>query len=175
VLGKLLKERMINMANICSFSMVVVGKKENIDLFMDMMNQRGTTWMGRGAEASIDNIEEYKGKHRAELSGWCKWAVEAAMVSNAISMRREPERWSGHGYDRDGNKLRFVTLYEACKELDLDMEVYSEEPGCEFQEHYLFVDGELEVSETEHYEEEYNEETGDYESIGGFGDWDFEI
>ena len=47
------------MANICSFSMVVTGnKKENIDLFMDMMNQRGTTWMGRGAEASIDYIEE---------------------------------------------------------------------------------------------------------------------
>ena len=164
------------MANLCSFMMVVVGNtEENINLFLDMMNQNGKTWMGRGAEASIDNIEHEDGKYRAEISGWCKWSVEAAMVDNAISMREHPEKWSGHGKDDDGNELRFITLYEACEELNLDMEVYSEEPGCEFQEHYLFRDGILELEETEHYEEVYNEETEDYEGIGGFGDWDFEI
>lgn len=164
------------MANLCSFNMVVIGnKKENIDLFHNMMNQNGTTWMGRGAEVSIDNIDEEEGRYRAELSGWCKWSVEAAMVSNAISMRTHPEIWSGHGKDEHGNDLRFITLYEACKELDLDMEVYSEEPGCEFQEHYLFKDGNLEVSECVHYTEEYDEEEGEYIPHGGFGDWDFEI
>ena len=164
------------MANICSFNMVVVGNtEENINLFCDIMNQNGTTWMGRGAEASIDNIEYKDGNYRAEISGWCKNSVEAAMVDNAISMREHPEIWSSHGKDRDGNKLTFVTIYEACEMLSLDMEVYSEEPGCEFQEHYLFRDGVLELEETEHYEVVYNEETEDYEGVGGFEEWAFEI
>lgn len=163
------------MANLCSFSMIIVGnKKENIDLFCNIMNQNGTTWMGRGAEASIDNIEEIDGRYRAELSGWCKWSVEAAMIDNAISMRNEPEIWSGHGYDSNGNKLRFITLYEACEELDLDMEVFSEEPGCGFQEHYLFRNGVLEKDESCDYSEEYDEDTEEYEPIGGF-EWDFEL
>lgn len=163
------------MANLCDFSMMIVGKKENIDLFHKMMTQNGTTWMGRGAEAEIYFIDEEDGKCRAEINGWCKWSVEAAMVNNAISMRTHPEKWSGHGKDDNGNDLRFITLFEACKELDLDMEVYSSEPGCEFQEHYLFRDGELEISECVHYTEEYNEEDDEYISHGGFGDWEFEI
>lgn len=163
------------MANLCDFSMIVVGNRENIDLFYNMMNQNGTTWMGRGAEVEIVDVEEVDGKHRAELSGWCKCAVETAMVSNAISMREHPEKWSGNGKDKNGNDLRFITLYEACKELNLDMEVYSEEPGCEFQEHYLFRNGNLEVNECAHYTEEYDEETGEYIPHGGFGDWEFEI
>ena len=163
------------MANLCDFSMMVTGNKENIDLFYNMMNQNGTTWMGRGAEAEIVDVEEIDGKCRTEISGWCKWSVNASMVLDAISMRTEPEIWSGHGYDKNGNKLRLVTLFEACKELDLDMEVYSEEPGCGFQEHYLFKDGNLEVSECVRYTEEYDEEKDEYVPHGGFGDWDFEI
>jgi hypothetical protein len=54
------------------------------------------------------------------------------------------------------------------------MEVYSEEPGCGFQEHYVFVDGRLVTEETTEYTEEFNEETDEWESSGGF-EWDFEI
>jgi uracil-DNA glycosylase family 4 len=79
------------------------------------------------------------------------------------------------GEDVDKTELSFVTLFEACKQLELDMEVYSEECGCGFQEHYLFIDGELVAEECVDYSEEYNEETEEYESSGGFDDWDFEI
>lgn len=163
------------MGNICSFTMVVKGKRENIYIFDDWMNQRGTTWMGRGAEASIDSIEKVDGKNRAKISGWCKNSIDSALFNDAIDMRKRPERWSGGGYDHNGYKLKFVTLYEACKELNLDMEVYSEEPGCEFQEHYLYKDGRVEVDETVRYWETFDEETGEFTPHGGFGDWDFEI
>lgn len=163
------------MGNICSFTMVVKGKRENIYIFDDWMNQRGIIWMGRGAEASIDSIEKADGKNRAKISGWCKNSIDSALVSDAIDMRKRPEHWSGGGYDHNGYKLKFVTLYEACKELNLDMEVYSEEPGCEFQEHYLYRDGRLEVDETVRYWETFDEETGEFTPHGGFKNWDFEI
>lgn len=88
-------------------------------------------------------------------------------------MRTEPEKWC-FDKDTDKSKLTFITLYEACEQLQLDMEVYSEEPGCGFQEHYVFVDGQLVTEETTDYTEEYNGEIDEWESSGGFI-WDFEI
>ena len=163
------------MANICNFSMMVKGKKENIEQFVDMMEQKGTVWMGRGAIVNFTDIEEVEnGKWRCQIDGDTKWSVQSSMIDNAISMRTEPNKWS-FGENIDKTKLSFVTLFEACKQLGLDMEVYSEECGCGFQEHYLFIDGELVEEECVDYSEEYNEETEEFESSGGFDDWDFEI
>ena len=160
------------MANICNFSMVVKGKKENIEQFTNMMQQKGTVWMGRGAVVYSQDMEEVENvKYRCQIDGETKWSVISSMVSNAISMRTEPDKWCFH---EDKTKLSFVTLYEACEQLQLDMEVYSEECGCGFQEHYVFIDGNLVTEECVDYTEEYNEETDEYESSGGFV-WDFEI
>ena len=162
------------MANICSFSMKIIGARENIEKFIDMMKQKGTVWMGRGASVDFTDIEELEnGKYGCQIDGDTKWSVQSSMISNAISMRTEPEKWC---FDKgtDKSKLTFITLYEACEQLQLDMEVYSEEPGCGFQEHYVFVDGQLVTEETADYTEEYNEETDEWESSGGFV-WDFEI
>lgn len=163
------------MANICNFSMMVKGKKKNIEQFIDMIEQKGTVWMGRGAVVDFTDMEEIKnGEYRCQIDGNTKWSVQSFMVSNAISMRTEPNKWN-FGENVDKTKLSFVTLFEACKQLELDIEVYSEECGCGFQEHYLFIDEELVVEECVDYSEEYNEETEEYESSGGFDDWDFEI
>lgn len=164
------------MANMCDFTMKIVGNNPvNLVTFYNMISQNGTTWMGRGAEVVMDNIKEEDGRYSTILNGWCKWSVESALIDNAISMRTEPERWSVNDYDRNGNKLRFVTLYEACNELGLDMEVYSEEPGIGFSEHKLFRDGILDENKCVNYWEDYNEETDEYIPHGGFGDWKFEI
>ena len=66
-------------------------------------------------------------------------------------------------------------MLEACEQLNLDMEVYSEEPGCGFQEHYVFADKVLVVNESVDYTEEYDEENDEWVSEGGFEDWSFEI
>ena len=162
------------MANICDFSMVVKGKKENIEQFIDMMEQKGTVWMGRGATINFKGMEEVEnGKYRCQIDGDTKWSVKSSMVLNAASMRENPDMWAfGEGVDK--TKLSFVTLFGACEQLELAMEVYSEECGEGFQEHYLFAEGVLMIDETVEYTEKYNEETDEYESSGGF-DWDFEI
>ena len=152
--------------------------------------------MGRGADAEIDYDDNYDGDgtDRAQIDGWCKWSVSSAMISNAVSMRTEPNIWAFSQREKD--ELEFITLTEATKKWNLVVEVYSEEPGCEFQEHYVFDNGivleddyaeyhEYWVDEYETKEEAENElgieitdeewEAGDTICRGGFKNWDFEI
>jgi hypothetical protein len=111
-------------------------------------------------------------------------------------MREEPSRWY-FGDNFDVNAIKFVTLFEACEMFNVDMEVYSEEPGCCFQEHYLVINGDVLVDECEEWneywlddyetKEEAEEELGivitneewesgdSFISRGGFGEWYFEI
>lgn len=179
------------MANICSFSMCVKGTHENIEKFYNAMCQDGNIYMGRGADAQILYEDE---ENRALIDGWCKWSVQSAMIDNAISMRTEPNMW---GWTKDVNPstLEFITLWEACARWNIDMEVFSEEPGCAFQEHYLIIDGQvvcedcvewneydLDDFETKEEAEEELEieitdeewEEGGFIGRGGF-DWEFEI
>ena len=178
------------MANICNFTMYVKGNNEDIESFYNALVQEGDVYMGRGAEAEI-RYED----NAAFIDGWCKWSVQSALVHNAISMRTNPEMWAW-GNDVDSTQLEFVTLFEACREWNLDMEVYSEEPGCEFQEHYICLKGDVVCDECVEYheydiydyeiKEEAEEELGieitddewdkeDYIYRGGFENWDFEI
>ena len=179
------------MANICSFSMYVRGKSEDIQSFYDAMCQNGNIYMGRGADAELI-MEDDDG---ARIEGWCKWSIQSALIDNAMSMRSNPGMWY-FGDNVDASKFEFVTLYEACEKWNLDMEVYSEEPGCCFQEHYMFVDGDIVADECVEYYEYYIEEfetkeeaereleitltdeeweAHEYVSRGGFDDWHFEI
>lgn len=167
------------MANYCSFSMIVKGKIKNIEQFINMMEQKGTVWMGRGASVDFSDMEDLdmeeigNEKFRCQIDGSTKWSIKSSLIDNAISMRTEPDVWS-FGKEIDKTKLSFITLFEACQQLELDMEAYSEECGCCFQEHYLFVEGELIKEECVDYVETYNEDTEEYETEGGF-DWNFEI
>lgn len=162
------------MANICSFSMVVRGKESDIETFLDMMQQNGTVYMGRGAEIYDSEICEVDEEiSRCDISGETKWSILSSLVDDAISMREDVGGWYFGNVDK--TKLTFVTLFEACKQLNLDMECYSEEPGCEFQEHYLFKDGVLLKEECVDYKEFYDEEEEDYISEGGFESWEFSI
>ena len=179
------------MANICSFLMKVRGNKEDIIQFHKALTQEGKIWMGRGADADLTFEEDGS----AFMSGWCKWSVVSALIDNAISMRIEPERW----YHEPGEEEHeYITLYEACERWNLVMEVYSEEGGCQFQEHFICDKGDVICEDCVHWEEY---DIGDYESKeeaeenldveftdeewenhddyritrGGFENWDFEI
>lgn len=179
------------MANICGFSMCVKGNHQDIESFYNAMSQNGNIYMGRGAEAEIQYEDE---ESRAFIDGWCKWSICSALISNAISMRTEPETW--HFGDVDVSQLEFITLMEACERWNLIVEVYSEECGCEFQEHYVVDHGKVVCNEcVDYYEyclddyetkEEAEEELGikitdeewrdgGFISRGGFEEWDFEI
>jgi hypothetical protein len=172
--------------------MLVKGDAENIKSFYNAMTQNGSIYMGRGADAELE-LDEEDGV--GQIDGWCKWSVRSAMEDNAISMRSHPNTWAFS--NADPAKLEFITLFEACRKWNLDMEVYSEEPGCCFQEHYVVVNGDLiweecvewneycidDYDSKEEAEAELGIEISDEEwnsgecfiSRGGFESWDFEI
>lgn len=179
------------MANLCSFQMYVRGKSEDITKFYNAMIQKGDIWMGRGADADI----EFEDEDYACITGSCKWSVVSALIDNAISMRSGSDRW----YFGDYKPSEFITLWEACKKWNLDMEVYSEESGCCFQEHFVCAKGDIiceDCVEWEEYwiddyetkeeaEEDLEMQITDEEwaeglsegcfTRGGFDNWDFEI
>lgn len=182
------------MANMCYFCMHVKGDPENIKEFYESMSHKSNVYMGRGAWARISYDYD---KCTATIDGECKWSVKLALIDNAVSMRKEPELWSfGDVENRDN--LEFITLYEACKKWGLDMEVYSEENGCKFQEHFQYMDGRVVCEECvdrfECYVEDYDSKEAAEEDCGvkftdeewlsaedgyihrgGFESWDFEI
>lgn len=182
------------MANICSFLMKVRGHKENIIQFHKALTQDGKIWMGRGAEADL----EFEYEDFATLTGTCKWSIQSALIDDAVSMRTNSRNWY-FGEGLTSANFEFVTLYEACRRWNLIMEVYAEEGGCCFQEHFVCDKGEVLCDDCVDWEEIWVE---DYETKeeaeadlkmtitdkewatgleeghfcrGGFDDWYFEI
>lgn len=180
------------MANMCDFYMCVKGERENIEDFFQALIQEGNVWIGRGADAGI----AFEGDNMALIDGTCKWSIYSALVSNAVSMRESQDTWY-FTEEEKSRGLEFITLFEACAKWNITMEVYSEECGAGFQEHYICVEGEVTCDECVDYyeywiddfdtkeeaEEEYGVEFTDeeweeaYDCIyrGGFGSWDFTI
>lgn len=174
----------------CDFRMRVKGASSDIENFYNSLTQKGRVFMGRGAEADIHYDEE---NEAAEITGWCKWSIRSALIDNAVSMREEPEKWCFPGMDQTA--LEFITLMEACERWNLDAEVYSEECGFCFQEHYLIRKGNCEIDEEEDWEEycldefdtkeeaeeelelSFSDEEWEsrYASRGGFDEWCFVI
>jgi hypothetical protein len=157
------------MANICCFRMSVKWDKSNISKFTSALTQDGEVWMGRGAEADIDFLSDSE----AEIEGCCKWSIQSALIDDSFSMRRQKETGEGYWGDLDTSK-GFISLFEACEEYHVNMEVYSEESGCGFSEHYSYNDGEI-LDECVNFSEECDEDTGEWTTSGGFPEWAFDV
>ena len=125
------------MANLCCFTMKIVGKKENVEEFTKMMKREGEfkeNGLGRVYDFDITEPDQLSDGTLLVLgSGSCAWSVWCAMMQEYRSPR--------------------PSLESESKRLDLVMEVFSEEPGCAFQEHYFINKGVLETDETEEYHE----------------------
>lgn len=165
------------MGNLCSFTMKIKGNPENIKTFHNYLTQNGPVWMGRGAESEYDTEqldevmkETENNNFELYLGGSVKNSIADALISDAIEMRTTPNRWSL----KNESDLSFITLFEACEQLNLDMEVFSEEPGCCFAEHILFKDKKVVTKEMIPFTETWSEEKEDYIRTGGY-DIVFEI
>lgn len=188
------------MPNYCNYSMCVVGKKENIEEFIKVMQAdydygnmvfNHDRHMFRVFEANCDEIEErYDGRCQVVINGYCAWSVSSCMLRGGYynSVQKDYP-----------NNFRGTTLDIESKKLNLDIEVYSEESGCCFQEHYIITNGKFDCEECvewnevwvddfeskEEAEEELEIEITDdewttgleegYFTRGGFESWDFEI
>lgn len=101
------------------------------------------------------------------VDGYCAWSVSSCMLPGPVSY---------YVQYKQGKYINFcgTNLLECSKQFNLDIEVFSEEPGCGFMEHYIISKGNIIIDECVDYYENYNEETDQYDSEGGL-EWNFTI
>ena len=104
------------------------------------------------------------------VSGYCAWSVYSCMF--------EGEHTYYNDFMRDFG-IRYIgffgtTIPELSRLLNLDIEIFSEETGVCFQEHYRVTNGNIIINDEVHITVDYDEETQEDNIQGGF-DWKFNI
>lgn len=110
------------MANDCWYDMKIKGKKENCQKWIKKMedyNEPNHFW--RFFNVNIYTEWEEDDQYCYRITGDCAWSIESCCRS---------------GYT-DGVDLLEINS----RELDLEVEIYSEEPGFDFAEHYIYDKG----------------------------------
>ena len=153
------------MPNICIGTVKVRGYKDNVDEFTriiqsnynydkpDLDFHKPHFW--RVFEAYLSSYETYGLLAVAEYDISCAWSVAACML---------PGKFSYYDDTKDGIngiKTYGTHLLEIGKKLNLDVEIFSSEPGVGFQEHYRIQSGIMCEDECTEYHELY---IGEYET-----------
>ena len=123
------------MANNCAFDMRITGGEAEIKELISMLRwENEFHGLGRVFSMEIDSLEktDVPDIFTIYLSGDCANSVKSSMRDDGI---------------------RFPSLESESKRLGLVVEVFSSEPGCEFQEHFLVAKGQVIIDACVHYEE----------------------
>lgn len=131
------------MANNCCFNMMVVGSKDNVKELAAIMNyEHPEKKMCRIFSAYVYEEDTMpNGEYYAKISGDCAWSVYVCMFDGA------------HTYASQISDPEVTTLPAESARLNLDIEVYSDEPGVGFAEHYRIINGVVKVFEEAELEE----------------------
>ncbi|QIK57027.1 hypothetical protein G7059_03755 [Erysipelothrix sp. HDW6A] len=157
------------MPNLCFFNMQVKGKPKDLKTVNEILNAdynyENNKLISCSAEKHIFRTWDIESSfdENLEVSGHCAWSVYSCMMEGPYTYYNQLKTFEN---------FKGTTLVEISQTYNVDIEVYSEEPGMCFQEHYLIRNGVVEVDEETPYYENYNEKTGEYESQGGFGTWE---
>lgn len=145
------------MPNYCDYSMRVKGKKENIEEFIEIikadynyytMKFTAKRHLHRVFEADVVNEpdEICDGIYDAIIDGYCAWSVSCCMFDGAHSYYQQLK-------SEYGDMFRGTTIPIESKRLDLDIEIFSSEPGIQFMEHYIVKKGDIVLEECVDYSE----------------------
>lgn len=142
-----------NMPNYCNFDMKIKGSKNAIKRVIDCLKADYNYQVGKpthkhmfrvfDVEDESDLVKNTDGTYTKYLYGDCAWSVFSCMCSGE------------HTYYNDCKKAHpdifmGTTLEEQSK--DCEIEVFSEEEGMAFSEHYLYRNGKLEIDDCEDIE-----------------------
>lgn len=171
------------MANHCHFMIKVKSKtKKNMKIFEEVaknpynyengVNIENTSHLCRifdfeHNDPNEEIIKEDDGRYSCLFDGVCAWSVYSCMFTG-------PSTYFDDFLERYGDNCMATNIPELSEDLELDIEIFSEEVGCEFMEHFVVKQGEIMIQDCVEYIEEYDEETDEYTSKGGM-DWIFTI
>lgn len=135
----------------------------------------GPRHMFRVFEAYVDrDLDEANASY---ITGYCAWSVYSCMFKGDYTYY---DRFIKENYNNKYIGFKGTTLPDESKNLNLKIEVYSEESGCAFMEHFLIDNGEILIEdcvdiEYEEVLDEKGRETGEWKLIGGFEDDNYHI
>ena len=116
------------MPNYCYYEMHVKGKRENIEEFVKVMidyERPQHFWRVFSAD-TVYGDPDPDGITVASIAGDCAWSVYSCMCIGPCT------------YAGDADKEHQTSLQKESERLHLEIEVYSDEPGMAFQEHYHY-------------------------------------
>ena len=131
------------MPNYCGYQMKVKGKPENVDEFVKVIQADYSfddkdncicdvgRHFWRVFYADIYDEEIVDGVKSVYISGSCAWSVYSCMMDGP------------HTYNEQYPKHCGTTLAIESKQLELEIEVFSEEPGVGFMEHFVIIKGDI--------------------------------
>lgn len=111
------------MGNYCYFEMRVRSASEdNIKKFVEMLEGSSEAQIGTHAHLEADpEIDREEDSVIYWLKGEVNNSLLSALINNAFNIRENPDCY----YFEHGRPERILTLLEACKELELDLEAFS--------------------------------------------------
>lgn len=140
------------MPNYCSYYMKVKGEKESCFKVLEILQRNYNVTsedephLWRVFDAGLCEEEE----DFITIYGNCAWSVYSCMFDGP------------HTYQSTDTTGKGTTITEISKELKVDIEITSEEPGLEFSEHYVIKHGNLVLEEEDKFQEFY---VGEYTSL----------
>ena len=130
------------MPNYCDYEMKIKGSKEAINRVVNCLKAEYNYGAGKPEhkhffrifEAYVDDEMEKNddGTFTQFVSGYCAWSVYSCMCSGEHTYYSDCK-------DDFGKDFMGTTLFEQSE--DCEIEVFSEEDGMEFSEHYIFKKG----------------------------------
>lgn len=126
------------MANNCDYIMKIVGRQASVEELVDRLAHKNDKSFGR--IFSLDEIDNkiQNGIYQYECCGDCAWSIFASIID-----------------------LGEDNVVAATNELNVSMEIYSNEPGCAFQEHYIISKGKILKDEVVEWQNWYYPELDD--------------
>ena len=148
------------MANNCLYTMKIIGNsKENVDKFVGMLTyENKDKYFARIFSADPYDAEEKNGRYSIKVAGDCAWSVHGCMCGGP---------WSYYEA-RSATDEHLTNLHWATGELGLTVEIFSQEPGIGFAEHYIYDNGKCLVEEETDFQEYWDD--GEFDSIEDFMD-----
>lgn len=143
------------MANNCEYVMRVKGASKDVDSFVTLIQaeyDEVPKHFWRVFTADVMSYDDECGDNETkivDICGDCAWSVHSCMCE-------------GVGTYSSDNSETSTSLREQSELLDLEIEVFSSEPGIGFQEHFLFKQGKEFLNECVDYSEMYFQDEDDF-------------
>ena len=135
------------MANLCEVEMKVKCKKiEDVKAFISMLDHtHNKVEVGRGMfDIGYTDLDE--GDTYSIVYGWTKWSVGSSLISDAVRINEFKHNSHSINYDFYpniepwggvyNNKIN-ISISDAAILNDLEIELFSFEPGCNISEHMI--------------------------------------